>query len=56
MFGFDKGEVQKVILAAIGALALTTVSVGAAVGPARAIETTPVSAFAEAQIAGQAHA
>ena len=56
MFGFEKDEITRVALATIGALALTTVSVGAAVGPARAIETTPVAAFAEAAIAGQAHA
>ena len=56
MFGFDKDEIKQVALAALGALALTTVSVGAAVGPARAIETTPVADFANAEVAGQAHA
>ena len=56
MFGFDKDEIKRIALAAIGALALTTVSVGAAVGPARAIEITPVAAFADVEIAGQAHA
>ncbi len=40
MFNLD---VSKIVVAAVGALFLTTVSVGAAVGPARALETAPVS-------------
>lgn len=39
MFNFDK--IGSVVLSAFGALILTTTVVGAAVGPARAIETTP---------------
>lgn len=40
MFNFDKSG--SAVLSAIGALVLTITFVGAAVGPARAIETTPV--------------
>ena len=40
MFNID---FQKIALATVGTLILTTASVGAAVGPARIIETTPVS-------------
>jgi hypothetical protein len=39
MFKFDSIDLQRIATAAIGALVLTTVSVGAAVGPARAVET-----------------
>ncbi len=41
MFNFDKSG--SAILSVIGALVLTVTFVGAAVGPARAIETTPVA-------------
>ncbi len=41
MSGFD---FRKFVAAAFGALVFTTVSVGAAVGPARALETAPVAA------------
>lgn len=44
MFDFDK--FQRVATAAIGALVLCAVSVGAAVGPARMAETAPVAAAA----------
>ena len=43
---FATFEFQRTAVAVIGALMLTVVSVGAAVGPARAIETTPVYAAA----------
>jgi hypothetical protein len=43
---FDK--LQKIATAAVGALVLTTVCVGAAVGPARAAETAPASVQANA--------
>ncbi len=36
-------DFSRVATAAIGALLLTTVSIGAAAGPARVIETTPIS-------------
>jgi hypothetical protein len=39
MFTFDKIDLQRVATAAVGAFILTVVSVGAAVGPARAVET-----------------
>jgi hypothetical protein len=41
-------------IAAIGAAVLTFTAVGAAVGPARAIETAPV-AYAQLNIGGQAN-
>jgi hypothetical protein len=56
MFNFDKDEIQRVALAAIGTVILTTVSVGAAVGPARAIETSPLTQLQAVQVAHQAHA
>lgn len=39
MFNFENTELQRIGVAAIGALLLTVVSVGAAVAPARAVET-----------------
>lgn len=42
MFKFDKSDFQRVAAAAVGALVLSTTMVVSAVGPARAIETTPV--------------
>jgi hypothetical protein len=41
------------VLAAIGAIVLTATSVGAAVGPARAVETAPTG-LADAPVSGQA--
>ncbi len=38
MFKSSKIDLQRIAAAAIGAFLLTTVSVGAAVGPARAVE------------------
>jgi energy-converting hydrogenase Eha subunit E len=38
MFKFDKIDLQRIATAAVGAFVLTVVSVGAAVGPARAVE------------------
>ncbi|HEX8258090.1 MAG TPA: hypothetical protein VF589_10695 [Allosphingosinicella sp.] len=48
MFNSTKTELQRIAAAALGALILTTACVGAAVGPARAVETAPtqVSAIA----------
>ena len=42
-------------VAALAALVLTATAVGAAVGPARALETAPVS-LVSASVSGQAHA
>jgi hypothetical protein len=42
-------------VAALGAIILTATAVGAAVGPAHAIEMAPI-VYAQAQPAGQAHA
>ena len=39
MFKFDSIDLQRIATAAIGAIILTIVSVGAAIGPARAAET-----------------
>jgi hypothetical protein len=49
------GNIHRSLLAAAGALILTATSVGAAVGPARAIETAPAGLVA-APLFGQAHA
>ena len=54
MFKFDAIEMQRITVAAVAALLLTTVSVGAAVGPARAIETGP-SYAAAAPVSGTAN-
>jgi len=43
------------LVAMVGALLLTATAVGAAVGPARALETAPVS-LAQAPVSGQAQA
>ncbi len=43
---FDYAKFQRVALALVGAIIFTTVSVGAAVGPARQVETTPVQTAA----------
>jgi hypothetical protein len=43
MFTFDRTDFQRIGVAAVGALILTATSVAAAVGPARAVETSPVS-------------
>jgi|tagenome__1003787_1003787.scaffolds.fasta_scaffold19855879_3 hypothetical protein len=44
MFSID--SIKQGIVAVIAAAILTTVSVGAAVGPARAIETAPAASIA----------
>jgi hypothetical protein len=44
MFSID--SIKQGIVAMIAAVLLTTVSVGAAVGPARAIETAPAASIA----------
>jgi hypothetical protein len=47
-------NINQTLLSVIGAIVLTATSVGAAVGPARAVETAP--ALAAAQVSGQAQA
>jgi len=47
-------DIKKIALASVGALILTFASVGAAVGPARVVETTPV-AYNVAPAADQMH-
>ena len=51
----DMGKLGQTVLATIGAMVLTATAVGAAVGPARAIETAPVSLVA-VSVSGQAQA
>ncbi|HWH17238.1 MAG TPA: hypothetical protein VNT77_02715 [Allosphingosinicella sp.] len=53
MFNYD--QIGRIALSAVGALILTGTVVGAAVGPARAIETTPVIGF-QTQLSVQAGA
>jgi hypothetical protein len=48
-------KIAQTVTAALGALVLTVTAVGAAVGPARAVETAPVSLVA-APVSGQAAA
>ena len=52
MFKIDRIELQRIGVAALGALILSTVSVTAAVGPARAVEADSRihSAAAEASV------
>ena len=38
MFNFDRIDIQRIAVAAVGALILTVTAVGAAVGPAHGIE------------------
>lgn len=54
MFKFEAPQFQSNVVAALAALVLSSVSVAAAVGPARAIETAPVYAAA-ASASGQAN-
>ena len=42
MLGFEISDIKRIAAAAVGALVLTTISVGAAVAPARAVETAPI--------------
>jgi hypothetical protein len=46
-------KIMQNVLATFGAALLTATAVGAAVGPARAVETAPVSLVA-AEVSGQA--
>lgn len=51
----DTRKLKQTAISMLGAMLLTVVAVGAAVGPARAVETAPVSLVA-AEISGQARA
>jgi hypothetical protein len=44
----NNSSIGQTILAALGSVVLTVTAVGAAVGPARAIETTPIHAPTQA--------
>ncbi len=48
MFKFDKSDLQRTVVAALGAIILSTTMVASAVGPARAVETAPVAVQAHA--------
>ncbi|HEY5723580.1 MAG TPA: hypothetical protein VIT45_14805 [Allosphingosinicella sp.] len=48
-------NLNQTVLAIVGTIVLTATSVGAAVGPARAVETAP-TALAATQVSGQAQA
>jgi hypothetical protein len=50
---FDYEKIQRTALSAVGAIILTSMAVGAAVGPARAVETAPI-AYAQVLTADQA--
>jgi hypothetical protein len=49
----DMSKLKQTAVSMVGAMILTVVAVGAAVGPARAVETAPVSLVA-AEVSGQA--
>ena len=51
---FDYEKIRESALAAVGAIILSTIAVGAAVGPARALETAPV-VYAQLDTAGTAN-
>ena len=51
----DMSRIGQTLIATLGAMLLTATAVGAAVGPARAVETAPVSLVA-ASVSGQAQA
>ncbi len=51
----DMSKLGQTILATVAAMVLTATAVGAAVGPARAIETAPISLVA-VSVSGQAQA
>ena len=57
MFKIDTTDLQRVVTAIVGALVLSTACVGAAVAPARAVETAPLQIAAhQAQLSGEARA
>ena len=49
-------DLQRVVTAAVGALVLTTACVGAAIGPARAVEADRTIQSFQAQAVGEATA
>jgi hypothetical protein len=56
MFNFFNIDISRIATAAVGALILSTACVGAAVGPARAIETGSDFQVAEVAAADEASA
>lgn len=55
MFNFDKIDFQRIATSAVGALVLAAACVGAAVGPARAVETAPGYTVADVVAVDTAH-
>ena len=51
----DMSKIGQTMASVVGAMLLTATAVGAAVGPARAVETSPISLVA-APVSGQAQA
>ena len=51
----DMSKLGQTLVSTVAAMLLTVTAVGAAVGPARAVETTPIGIVA-APVSGQAHA
>ena len=51
----DMSKLGQTLVSTVAAALLTVTAVGAAVGPARSVETAPVSLFS-APVSGQAHA
>ena len=51
---FDRDKAQRTAAAMVAALVFSSVMVGAAVGPARALENAP-AVYAQVQVADQAH-
>ena len=51
---FDYEKIKTSAFAAVGAIILSTTAISAAVGPARAVETTPI-AYAPAQMLDSAN-
>ena len=56
MTNFFNTDLNRLVTAAVGALVLTTACVGAAVAPARAVETDTTIQLAEGAAAGEAQA
>ncbi len=50
MANFGSLDFQRIAAAAVGALVLSTACISAAVGPARAVETSAVESFAAATV------
>ena len=56
MFNFFNIDITRIATAAVGALVLSTMFVGAAVGPARAVETSTIQVAQPGTVLGAARA